>query len=83
MSLLFLQMKDLKRQLQQMQKREEKLQEQLTALRTGSAGTSIHIHMYIYNLWLCMSLSQTCNIRVPTQPHPQAPTSYSTLEITH
>ena len=33
------QMKDLKRQLQQMPKREEKLQEQLTALRGGNAGT--------------------------------------------
>lgn len=33
------QMKDLKRQLQQMQKREEKLQEQLTALTRGNTGT--------------------------------------------
>ena len=38
-------MKDLKRQLQQMQKREEKLQDQLTALRggTGTAHSSPHV----------------------------------------
>ena len=38
-------MKDLKRQLQQMQKREEKLQEQLTALRggAGTIGSTLHV----------------------------------------
>ena len=35
------QIKDLKRQLQQMQKREEKLQEQLAALRGGNAGAIV------------------------------------------
>ena len=39
-------MKDLKRQLQQMQKREEKLQEQLTALRggTGTISSTLQPH---------------------------------------
>jgi uncharacterized protein YbcV (DUF1398 family) len=37
-------MKDLKRQLQQMQKREEKLQEQLTALRGGTGTIRTYMH---------------------------------------